>query len=81
MHGSPNKVMSDCPFPDALKLSRFQNKDKSENTFIKYVMLGVCSTAHCPDNCKYTNYYLKSFIGANDGQMELFANFCIVLKA
>ncbi len=59
MHGSLDKVMSVLPIPDALKLSRFQNKDKSENTFIKYVMPGICEMAHRSDNHKYTKDYLQ----------------------
>ena len=58
MHGSLDKVMSVLPIPDALKFSRFPYKDKSENTFIKYVMPGICSMAHCPDNYKYTKVFL-----------------------
>ena len=39
-HGAPNKVMSELLFLVFVETCRFLSKDKSENTFIKYVCQG-----------------------------------------
>ena len=42
----PYKVMSELPTPASMKFSRFPYKDKSENTFINYVVCQGCAKKH-----------------------------------
>ena len=49
--------MSELLFPVLMKLARFLPKDKSENTFIKYVVSNRL--------CKYSNTFLMNERGVS----------------
>ena len=51
-YNNPYKVTSVLLIPDALKLSRFLHKDKSDYTFIKYVRQPI--DVFYGLTCKYT---------------------------